>query len=116
MNGVVSIYDTVATVLGAISAVAEDREFISRWVFERFVAMGENGGSVEMGRVKMLSYREHQVLGYLVSAKTVKETAGILGLAINTVDNHKTRLMKKLEVHSTVELTRMAIRVGLVSA
>jgi DNA-binding CsgD family transcriptional regulator len=37
-----------------------------------------------------------------------------MAISINTVDNHKTRLMRKLGVHKTVELARLAMREGLV--
>jgi len=39
----------------------------------------------------------------------------VLALAPSTVDNHKSRLMKKLGVHKSLDLNRLAIREGLVS-
>jgi DNA-binding NarL/FixJ family response regulator len=62
-----------------------------------------------------LSSRERGVAQLLVVGKSVKECAEVLGLAVSTVDNHKTRIMKKLNVHKTVDLVRLAIREGLVS-
>lgn len=37
-----------------------------------------------------------------------------LGISSKTVDNHRTRIMRKLGVHSTAELVRYAVKVGLV--
>jgi DNA-binding NarL/FixJ family response regulator len=36
-------------------------------------------------------------------------------LSANTIDNHKSRLMKKLGVHRSVDLARLAIREGLLA-
>jgi DNA-binding NarL/FixJ family response regulator len=36
-------------------------------------------------------------------------------LAESTIDNHKSRLMKKLQIHKAAELTHVAIRDGLIS-
>lgn len=46
----------------------------------------------------------------LVRGLTVKQSAQRLGITPNTVDSHKMRLMKTLGIHTTVELTRLAIR------
>ncbi len=62
-----------------------------------------------------LTPREAEVLSILAQGLTVKECAERLCLAHSTVDNHKSRLMKKLDVHRVTELTRLAIREGLIS-
>lgn len=64
--------------------------------------------------LEKLTQRELEVLRYLSQGLSVKQCARILNLAHSTVDNHKSRLMKKLDVHNSVELTRLAIREGLV--
>lgn len=68
------------------------------------------------GPLTGLTPREREVMTYLSLGYTVKQAASTLGLRPSTVDNHKTRLMKKLNVHKTVELTRLAFRYGLVGA
>ncbi len=62
-----------------------------------------------------LTTREREVLRHLAEGQTVKECAQTLHLAQSTVDNHKARLMKKLKVHKSTELTRLAIREGLIN-
>lgn len=61
-----------------------------------------------------LTDRELDVLQFLAEGQTVKEAAHRLDLAHNTVDNHKTRLMRKLNLHKAAELTRFAIREGMI--
>lgn len=60
-----------------------------------------------------LSQREAEVLAQLAEGLTVKQCAQRMGLAFSTVDNHKARLMKKLGVHRSVELVRLAVREGV---
>lgn len=61
-----------------------------------------------------LSNRERQVLQLVAEGKTTKEVAVILGIAIKTAESHRTRLMEKLDIHSTAGLVRYAIRHGFV--
>ena len=62
-----------------------------------------------------LSPRERQIMRMLALGRTVRECAQELQLAPCTVDNHKSRLMRKLGIHKTSELTCQAIRDGLIS-
>jgi two-component system, NarL family, response regulator NreC len=61
-----------------------------------------------------LTDRERQVLQLVAEAKTTKEVAVILGVSVKTAESHRSSLMSKLDVHSTAELVRYAIRRGLV--
>ncbi len=60
-----------------------------------------------------LSPRERQVLQLIAEGKTTKEVGTLLGVSVKTADSHRTRIMKKLNMHSTAELVRYAIRAGL---
>jgi DNA-binding NarL/FixJ family response regulator len=62
-----------------------------------------------------LTNREREVFQLVVEGKTNAEIAGILFISGKTVDNHRTRLMEKLNVHSTAELVRYAARHKLLS-
>ncbi len=58
----------------------------------------------------VLSERERQVVRLISLGCTVEESAKILGLSPNTVDNHKSRAMAKLGVDKTALLVRRAIK------
>lgn len=62
-----------------------------------------------------LTPRERQILIGLAEGLSVKRCAEALEISPNTVDNHKTRIMRKLGVHKTVDLTRFALRHGLIA-
>jgi two-component system, NarL family, response regulator NreC len=64
--------------------------------------------------VAMLSQREREVMRHLAEGRSVRQCAEALGLSESTIDNHKSRLMKKLGIHKSAELTYRAIRDGLV--
>jgi two-component system, NarL family, response regulator NreC len=63
-----------------------------------------------------LTGRERQVLQLVAEGKTTKEIAGILGISVKTIDSHRTRIMRKLEIHETASLVRYAIRHGVIKA
>ena len=59
-----------------------------------------------------LTDREREVFQLLVEGRTNAQVADVLCISAKTVDNHRTHLMEKLGVHSTVELLRFAARSG----
>ena len=61
-----------------------------------------------------LSRREVQVATLLAEGKSAPEIAAELHIATSTVDVHRRNLMRKLDLHNVVELTRYAVRMGLV--
>ena len=62
-----------------------------------------------------LTDRERQVLQLVAEGKTTKEIAVILGVSVKTAESHRSSLMGKLDIHSTAEVVRYAIRRGLVA-
>ncbi len=64
--------------------------------------------------IGLLTSRELEVMTLLAQGFSVRKCAEELELAESTIDNHKSRLMKKLDIHKIVELTHLAIREGLV--
>ena len=65
--------------------------------------------------VASLTSRELEVMELLARGHTVRDCAKQLKLAESTIDNHKARLMKKLQVHKAAELTHLAIRDGIIA-
>jgi two-component system response regulator NreC len=62
----------------------------------------------------LLSSREREVLQLIAEGKTNKEVATRLNLSVYTVDSHRGKIMEKLNLHSTGELVRFAMKQGLV--
>lgn len=64
--------------------------------------------------IDLLSSRERQVLQLIAEGKTNKEIATQLNLSVYTIDSHRGKIMEKLNLHSTGELVRFAMKQGLV--
>jgi DNA-binding NarL/FixJ family response regulator len=60
-----------------------------------------------------LSRREREVLQLLAEGKNTKEAAFILKIGDKTVETHRAHIMKKLNINSVADLTKLAIREGL---
>lgn len=80
---------------------------ISRTVAEAFLS--RTGSSPDP-----LTHRERQVLQLIGEGKSSKEVSNLLGISVKTVESHRTRLMRKLDIHDVASLVRYAIRHGLV--
>ena len=60
-----------------------------------------------------LTNRERQILQLIAQARSNKEIAQILDISVNTVNVHRTNLMKTLDLHSTAELVLFGVKHGL---
>lgn len=65
-------------------------------------------------RTSSLTTRQKEVLQLLAEGRGNKEIAAILGVSVKTVEFHRAQTMRTLGVHTTAELTRFAVRLGLV--
>jgi len=61
----------------------------------------------------LLSARQREVLQLVAEGYSAKEIASILRISSKTVEFHKGLVMKKLDLHSTAELTRYALEHGI---
>jgi DNA-binding NarL/FixJ family response regulator len=73
----------------------------------------ERGGSGE-AEFDVLTPRELEVLKLIAEANTSKEIAAKLFISIKTVERHRQNILDKLQMRDRVELTRYAIRRGLI--
>ncbi len=62
-----------------------------------------------------LSDREKEVLVQISNGKSNKEIASMLGIGVRTIETHRERIMRKLDIHSVAGLTKFAISHGLIS-
>jgi DNA-binding NarL/FixJ family response regulator len=99
--------------LEAIHAVAAGQSYICREVVGSVVAKVRDGGGKD--EPSHLSHREREVLGLVAEGVRSPAIAGKLHIAVGTVEVHRRNIMRKLELRTVAELTRYAIREGLVA-
>ena len=111
-------YGDVPMAVEAIKIGAFD--FIEKPLDERTLlaivekALEKSSKSEELGG-KPLTKAEITVLTMIAVGKSNKEVAYQLSRSVRTIENHRHRLMRKLNVENAVELAKKAIQMGLAS-
>jgi two-component system, NarL family, response regulator NreC len=100
-----------ADFLAAVRAVAKGEGYISPGVSDAVLSDYRRHVSDPLD---LLTGREREVLQLIAEGKTNKEIATALNLSVYTVEAHRGRVMEKLNLHSTGELVRFALRSGLI--
>ncbi|MGO8925365.1 MAG: response regulator [Limisphaerales bacterium] len=85
-------------------------EDVARAVLNEFVT---SGGKREP--FAQLTSREREVLVLIAEGKSNKEIADQLGIGVRTIETHRERIMRRLDIHSVAGLTKYAIANGLIS-
>lgn len=63
----------------------------------------------------LLTEREKEILQLLAEGRSNKEVASTLDLSPNTVETHRTRIMQKLDLHSSADIVLYAVRKKIIS-
>ncbi len=81
-------------------------ERVGASMIERFAVSGRVQSANPIDR---LSNREVQVLNLIGRGKTTREIAGNLNLSVKTVESHRQRIKKKLNLHTAPQLVQFAV-------
>ncbi len=104
--------DSIDTdLISAVRAVAKGDGYISPGVSDAVLSDYRRHVT---DPIDLLTSREREVLQMIAESKTNKEIAVALNLSVYTVEAHRGKIMEKLNLHSTGELVRFAVRHGLV--
>ena len=97
--------------IDAMRTVARGELYLAPGISRNVLQRIGHGGEDPYNR---LTTRERQVLQLIAEGKTNRQVAKTLGLAVKTVDTHRTRLMRKLNIHDQTSLVKYALRKGIV--
>lgn len=100
-------------VVNAIRATYQGRSFLDPEIADIVVNAYRQGSE---DAYESLTEREREILILLAKGHTNNEIAPILNISPKTVDYHRSNLMKKLKLHSKVELTKYALKRGLIQS
>jgi DNA-binding NarL/FixJ family response regulator len=101
--------DDLAT---AVEALQRNKSIFSARVSDQItdVCRQRNGLVPTAINVPKLSAREREIVQLLSEGNVSKEIATILGLSLKTVETHRSNILRKLKLHSIVELVLYAVR------
>jgi DNA-binding NarL/FixJ family response regulator len=104
--------------LAAMESVATGEHYldspVSHSVIEKLIKSPEKHTEITNGAYASLTSREQEIMGLLAKDLSAKEIAEKLFISPKTVENHRSNIMKKLGLHSPIELARYAARLGLI--
>jgi DNA-binding NarL/FixJ family response regulator len=104
--------------LGAIDHVLKGHYFmdtsVSHQVVKKLIGLPEKQLAVAGSGYDLLTAREQEVMGLLAEGLSTEQVSEKLFISRKTVENHRHSIMKKLDLHSTIELTRYAAKLGLI--
>ena len=113
--------DAGRDLVAAVEALQLQRTFfttrVSQMVLDGFLDRDNRPEGTERNQEDfddVLTGREREVIQLLAEGKTSKEVAVTLNLSVKTAETHRTNLMRKLGLHSVADLTRYAVRNGIV--
>jgi DNA-binding NarL/FixJ family response regulator len=102
--------------VSAIQAVQRGEFYLDPAIEMRLpVSLPRKSASNAESRSHLITSRQREVLQLIAEGRANREIATLLHISVKTVENHRTRLMETLHLHSTAELTQYAIRLGLIA-
>lgn len=97
----------------AIESVFQGDTFFAPEVAQAALSqLVSNGGKGDA--FAQLTDRERQVLVLIAHGRSNKEIASQLDVGVRTIETHRERIMRRLDIHSVAGLTKYAIATGLI--
>lgn len=87
---------------------------VSQKVINKLIALPEDAGIAPEAAYHTLTPREQEIMTMVAEGFTTNEIATRLFISPKTVENHRSSIMRKLDVNSALELVRYAARLGLI--
>jgi len=103
--------DARSHLIAAIEALLEHRPYFTSVLLEKLLY--EYQSNKDKSDI-LLSSREKSVVQLIAEGHTNKSVGAVLNLSVKTVETHRASAMRKLNISSTAELVRYAIRTKLV--
>jgi DNA-binding NarL/FixJ family response regulator len=101
----------------AVREVNRGHRYLSPSLSDRAIEIYEQMNRAQTtDKYETLTTREREVLHLSAEGLTNHEIAERLGISVRTAETHRLKLMHKLGVHSQADLTRYAIRRGIIAA
>ena len=87
---------------------------VSHKVVEKLMQFPKKEAKITNASYDTLTSREQEIMVFLAEGLSSKEIAEKLFISPKTVDNHRSNILCKLNLHSTIDLIRYAARLGII--
>ena len=84
------------------------QEIIKNYIESRFADQPVHS------KYDLLTRREQEIFSLLIQGNSNRDIAESLCISVKTVENHRTSIMNKLEVHNIVEMIKYGAKIGLI--
>ena len=98
----------------AIQAVANGGNYFGPEVTKIVSQTLANPNDASVPSLNRLTPREREILVMIARGSSTKDIAAKLNVSVKTAENHRSNLMRKLNVHNAAALTRFAMEQGLI--
>lgn len=112
IKGYISKRSASQVMIDAVRQVAAGELYVGQ---EMMPFLVRHKGASKGDQIASLSPREFEVFQLLVDSKSVNNIADLLNLSPKTVGHHVAHIKSKLGISNIAELTRLAIRLGIIS-
>ena len=112
-NGYLLKEDAPRELLNAIKTIQQGEVYMSPLIvpyLKEFYVQRHR----KVNQPDLLTARETEVLKLVAEGKSSKEIAAILCLSIRTVDNHRSNIMRKLNITKNTDLVKYALSMGYI--
>ncbi len=87
---------------------------VSQKVVKKLVGIQAKGTKVADTSYDTLTPREQEVMVMIAEGYSTNEISERLFISPKTVENHRSNIMRKLDLHSTIQVARYAAKLGLI--
>lgn len=114
-NGYLPKDTSMKELLEAINTIYRGENYFNKGISDTILKsiINKSKSANESAKSESLTKREKEIVCLVVDGFTNKEIAERLFISIRTVDSHKNNIMQKLNLKSSVELVKYAIRNNL---
>jgi DNA-binding NarL/FixJ family response regulator len=105
--------ETDEQIINAVTALTRHKPYFSSQVSE---ALLDKFNAAASGQANVLTSREREIVQLIAEGNSNKRIAMLLDISVKTVETHRSAAMRKLNIRSTAELVRYAVRNKLIQA
>ncbi len=115
VNGYIAKYEVSEKLITALKTIINGKNFfIEEDEEDEEEDRKNNYVNLKASRYFLLTPAEKEIFKLIAQSKNTKEIANILNKSYKTVANQKTSIFEKLNIDSEVELTKIALNLGII--